>query len=66
MVGERKALTCLGCGPVEAIPVAYGAPPVAEMEAWLAAVSRGELVMGGEAPSEDAPQWVCPSCRRFL
>lgn len=50
---------CPQCGAPDVVPILYG---YTEDPATLAAVDRGELVLGGCMVTGDDPAWCCRAC----
>ncbi len=50
--------TCLQCGSGRVVPIVYGMPGGALIEA----AERGEVVLGGCVVGDDDPEWSCLEC----
>ena len=54
---------CPQCRAPDVVPILYG---YTEDPATLAAVERGELVLGGCMVTGDDPAWCCRACQHWF
>jgi len=55
-----NAPKCPICGSLRTCPILYGYPR--DVELYLEAVAKGEIIEGGCVISESSPEWHCHDC----